>query len=69
MDSTEGHVNATGNSVTNFHRAAFVIQKPTSDPLVSENEIMVAFPSDQVCLIDGKPAASDANKLMRSDQH
>ena len=69
LHSTEGRVSAKRNPLSKFHRAAFVIQKPASDPLVSENEIMIASPSDQVCLIDEKPAAADANRLMRSLQH
>jgi parallel beta-helix repeat protein len=67
LHSTEGYVSAMGNSVSKFHRAAFVIQKPASDPSVSENKITTASPSDQVCLVDGKPAAADANKLILSD--
>ena len=67
LQSTEGRVSAKGNTVSRFHLAAFVIQKPASAPLVSDNEVATESPTDLVCLIDGKPAAADANKLIRSD--
>ena len=66
LQSTEGHVAANGNIVSNFHRAAFVIQKPASDTIVADNQIVTGVASDQVCLIDGKPAKVDANTVVRS---
>lgn len=66
LQSTEGHVAANGNVVSNFHRAAFVIQKPVSDTIVADNKIVTAVASDQVCLIDGKPAAVAANTVVRT---
>ncbi|KAA5542262.1 right-handed parallel beta-helix repeat-containing protein [Roseiconus nitratireducens] len=68
LHSAEGHVNARRNSARKFHRAVFVIEKPASEPIVSENEATTASPSDQICLIDNKPSREDANKLIRSDQ-
>lgn len=55
LHSSEGQVNATRNSVSNFHRTAFVIQKPAADVLVTDNQVLKAEPSDEVCLVDGKP--------------
>lgn len=69
LQSSEGHVTATGNAISNFHRAAFVIQKPASTPKVSGNEVTTANSSDQVCLIDGEPAAADANKVVAPSTH
>lgn len=66
LQSTEGHVAATDNSVSDFHRAAFVIQKPASDAIVTGNRIKTAVASDHVCLIDGKPAFSATNTVVRS---
>lgn len=68
LHSSEGHVIATGNTVSNFHRAAFVIEKPASEIQVAENNVTIGSPSDQVCLVDGKPAAAESNTLIRSDQ-
>ena len=64
LQSSEGHVTATKNTVSNFHRAAFVIQKPASTPEITDNEVLTASGSDQVCLIDGETAATDFNKLV-----
>ncbi|MHC4875400.1 MAG: right-handed parallel beta-helix repeat-containing protein [Planctomycetota bacterium] len=63
VHSSEGHVAATGNSVKNFHRAAFSIQKPASTPEISDNTVTTSSRTDQVCLIDGKPAAINANNV------
>ena len=67
LHSTEAHVTANRNSVSKFHRAAFFIQKPASEPIISENEITAPSPSDHVCLVDGKSAAADTNKVIRSN--
>ena len=64
LQSSEGHVTATKNTVSNFHRAAFVTQKPASTPEITDNEVLTASGSDQVCLIDGETAATDFNKLV-----
>jgi hypothetical protein len=66
LHSTEGHVTASGNSVSKFHRAAFVIQKPAAAQVVAENKVTTATPSDRVCLVDGKSAAVEENKLIVS---
>ena len=66
LHSTEGQASAERNTVTKFHRAAFVIEKPVSDPIVSENKVTTASPSDQACLIDNKPSREDENQLIRS---
>lgn len=52
--SSEGHVTAKRNSVTNFHRAAFVIEKPASDPIISDNKTTTSSPSDQTSRMDRK---------------
>lgn len=57
LHSTEGQVNAKRNSVSNFHRAAFVIQKPASDATITGNKVSKTSPTDEVCLINGKPTA------------
>ena len=67
LHSTEGHVSATNNTVSKFHNAAFVIQKPVSNPIVTSNKVSTANPSDRVCLIDGKTVSGD-NELIRSDK-
>ncbi len=63
LQSSEGHVTAIKNTISNFHRAAFVIQKPASPPKISSNTVVTEDESDNVSLIDGKPAASDANNV------
>lgn len=67
LHSTEGHVSAKDNTVSKFHGAAFVIQKPLSNAFVSSNKISTANPSDRVCLMDGKSVTGD-NELIRSDK-
>jgi parallel beta-helix repeat protein len=63
LQSSEGHVTATGNTVSNFHRAAFVIRKPASPPEISDNKVVTTDKSDTVSLIDGESAGSDANTV------
>lgn len=63
LQSSEGHVTVTGNTVSNFHRAAFVIQKPASPPKIAGNNVVTTDKSDTSSLIDGVPAASDANTI------
>lgn len=58
LHSTEGHVHVTGNSVSEFHGAAFVIQNPSSKPSVFENAITTSKPNDQTLLLDGKPVVT-----------
>ena len=40
VHSSEGHVTATGNTVSNFHRAAFVVEKPAAPPEIAGNTIV-----------------------------
>lgn len=54
IHSGEGHVTATKNQVSKFHKAAFAIQKPASPPKISDNSVDSDNPDDHVLLIDGK---------------
>ena len=54
LSSGEGHVTATGNQVSNFHRAAFVISKAASAPNVSGNQISGGGKGAVELLVDGK---------------
>lgn len=62
--SSEGQVSAKDNSVEKFHQAAFVIEKPLVDPVVSGNKITATSPSDHACLIDKKPTRKDVNQII-----
>ena len=46
IHSSEGHVTATENTVSNFYGEAFVVQQPASPPKISSNKVVTADKSD-----------------------
>ncbi|MCA9216822.1 MAG: right-handed parallel beta-helix repeat-containing protein, partial [Planctomycetales bacterium] len=64
LHSTEGHVNAIGNSVSMFHQAAFVVQKPAGEAVISKNKVTTSNESYIAVMVDGNPGAEGANKVI-----
>lgn len=63
LHATEANVSATKNTVSNFHNAAFVIQKPNSPANVHGNIAISKNPKDSVILLDGEASAIGGNEL------
>jgi hypothetical protein len=63
LHATEASVSATNNTVSNFHRAAFVIQKPKSPANAYGNTAVSKNPKDKVVSLDGEAGIVRDNKL------
>lgn len=66
--ASEAAVTATGNTVSRFHKAAFVIQKPPTPAQVSRNTVVSDNPQDAILLINGEAAEVGDNKLTLPDK-
>ncbi len=62
LHATEAKVVATDNSVSSFHKSAFVLQKPVQPFHVSGNRVDLANGGHDSVLIDGAPDALGENE-------
>jgi hypothetical protein len=63
LHASEATVTASENTVSQFHKAAFVIQKPPTPAYVASNTVVSDNPQDVVALLDGKESNAGDNKL------
>jgi len=63
LHATEASVTAMKNTVSNFHNAAFVIQKPNSPVTVNDNTAISKNAKDNVILLDGEAITIAGNEL------
>lgn len=68
LHASEAMVVARENTVSNFHKAAFVIQRPTTTTRLVNNTAMSSNDQDVVVTIDGKAAEVGSNKLLLPTQ-
>ena len=66
LHASEAKVTATRNSVSDFHKAAFVIQKPADPAVVFGNEVTAKDPADKAALLDGEEGVATDNKTTLS---
>jgi len=64
LRAREAEVSASGNKVSQFHQAAFVIDKPSGSIHVQGNLVVASDPSDQILLLDGKQEKGKDNRLV-----
>lgn len=64
LQSSEGSVTANANTVSQFHKAAFVIQKPSTPANVYGNTAVSADASAKVVTIDGEAGIVENNDLV-----
>lgn len=67
LHASEANVVATDNTVKKFHKAAFVIQKPTAPVQIRGNTAVSGNPKDVVVLIDGEASSERDNELAPLD--
>jgi parallel beta-helix repeat protein len=63
LSSSEGHVTAVSNFVRRASKAAFMISKPASPPIVKGNSLESSNRTDVVALLDGEPLAAGENHV------
>ncbi|MCA9119114.1 MAG: right-handed parallel beta-helix repeat-containing protein [Planctomycetales bacterium] len=67
LHATESTVTATGNTVSQFHKAAFVLQQPTARAIIAGNQIFSGDEKDVTLMVNGKPIEDGENERVLSD--